>query len=215
MTEADRAEADESATDRLTARFPAADISAAQFEDFVTKLFESAAPLVENLRITPHEKIEAPDGTYDFDATIRYELGGMSFLVLVEAKHHRNSIKRELVQILHEKLQSTGAHKAVMVSTAPYQRGAVAFAKVHGIALATVTEGRFTYETRGRRPGQLAQEQPLSREEAAQRYGAPTFVAHSYAPGAEPGSTRVTLLSPDDPEYVAEELLDVPASRPR
>jgi hypothetical protein len=36
----------------------------------------------------------------DFDATVRYQLAGMSFLVVVEAKLHKNPIKRELVQIL-------------------------------------------------------------------------------------------------------------------
>lgn len=30
-----------------------------------------------------------------------------------------------------------------MIATAPYQRGALEYAKAHGIALATITEGRF------------------------------------------------------------------------
>ena len=49
----------------------------------------------------------------------------MEFLIVVEAKKHRYPIKRELVQVLHSKIQSVGAHKGVMVSTAPYQNGAL------------------------------------------------------------------------------------------
>jgi hypothetical protein len=35
----------------------------------------------------------------NFDATVRYELAGMAFLTLVEAKLHKNPIKRETVQV--------------------------------------------------------------------------------------------------------------------
>lgn len=76
----------------------------------------------------------------------------MAFLVLVEAKRHANPIKRELVQVLHDKRQSVGAQKAAMIATAPYQRGALDYAKTHGITLATVTEGRFIYATRSAYP---------------------------------------------------------------
>jgi len=46
-----------------------------------------------------HADVSYPH-TLDFDATVRYQLAGMSFLVVVEAKLHKNPIKRELVQIL-------------------------------------------------------------------------------------------------------------------
>jgi len=107
---------------------------------------------VSNLHISLHEKITGTDGTYDFDATVRYQFAELSFLVLVEAKLHKNPIKRELVQVLYQTVQSAGAHKGVMVSTAPHQTGAVRFAQVHGIALAAVTEGRFLYEARDALP---------------------------------------------------------------
>jgi hypothetical protein len=54
-------------------------------------------------------------------STVRYQFGGLSILVLVEAKLHKNPIKRKLVQVLYQKVQRAGAHKGVMVSTAPYQ----------------------------------------------------------------------------------------------
>ncbi len=191
-------------TARETAFFPAADITPAEFESYVVELFTAVAPFAEDFTVTLHDKIIGPDGVYDFDATVRFTLGGMQFLVLVEAKRHRYPIKRELVQVLHAKLQSVGAHKAVMFSTAPYQRGALEYAKKHGIALVTVTEGRFTYETRS-----LDASPVLDRQTAMDRFGLPTFVAHAYRSGSSPRSTRVTLLSEARPSYVAEELLGV------
>lgn len=115
--------------------------------------------------MTPHEVIVADDGTYDFDATVRFRFGEWDFLVLIEAKRHKNPIKRDLVQILHAKLQSVGAQKAAMISTAPYQAGAVEYAIKHGIALATITEGRFIYHTRSALPGPV-----LSRDEAREHF---------------------------------------------
>lgn len=187
---------------RMTAFYPAADITPAEFEQFVVDLlisldWETRNPPV----VTLHDKIQGPDGTYDFDATARITLGGMQFLVLAEAKLHTNPIKRELVQVLHDKLRSVGAQKAVMFSTAPYQSGAVRYAQAHGIALATITEGRFTYETRSRQPTPR-----LTREQASE-LDIPVFVAHAYLPGRQPGTTSVLRLSSQDPEYVARLLL--------
>ncbi|MFC1404798.1 MULTISPECIES: restriction endonuclease [Streptacidiphilus] len=190
---------------RPTSHYPPADITPAQFESFVADLLWSAQPDVDDLKVTLHESITGVDGTYDFDATIRYQLAGMDFLVLVEAKRHKNPIKRELVQVLREKILSVGAQKGVMISTAPYQSGALNFAKTHGIALVTVTEGRFTFESRG------ANQPPLmTREEAWEKFRVPTFVGHCYGPGASPNSTAVTLVSSKDTERVADLLLAFP-----
>ena len=79
-------------------------LTPAQFEELVVQLLGSAEPVVDNLAVTLHEKITGVDGIYDFDATVRYRFAGMSFLVLVEAKLHKNPIKRELVQVLHQKV---------------------------------------------------------------------------------------------------------------
>lgn len=188
---------------RPTAQYPPADLTPAEFEEFVTSLFDSLelSGAIANLRVETHEVIRGTDGTYDFDGTVRYELGGMDFLIVVEAKRHKNPIKRETVQVLHQKLQSVGAHKAVLVSTAPFQQGALDFALVHGIALVTVTEGRFTYKTRGAAPLPA-----LSRERAQER-GIPAFVGHVYSRGDRPGSVGVTIVSTEFPEYLAEHFL--------
>jgi hypothetical protein len=147
-------------------------------------------------------KTRAVKETFDLDATIRFRWAGMDFLVVGEAKRHTHPIKRELVQVLHSKVQSAGAHKGVLFSTAPFQRGALEFAKVHGIALIHVTEGRFTFETKAH--GSISSP---SREEAMNQFGLPVFVGHFYGPGGSPGSTAVTLISTERPDYVREVLL--------
>lgn len=192
-----------------TARYPPAHITPAEFEHFVIELLGSVRPLVDAFEVKLHDKVQGVDGLYDFDATVKFKLGGMQFLVLIEAKRHSNPIKRELVQVLHDKLRSVGAQKAAMIATAPFQRGALEYAKTNGIALATVTEARFTFETRS------AGEAPvMSRKEAAGRLDLPPFVGHAYLPGESPTSTSVTLLSTEYPDYVAEALLGVAVGDP-
>ena len=184
--------------------YPAADLTPREFEEWVANVFQSAASGTDNLRVEVHPRVDGQDGTYEFDATVRYELAGMEFLVVVEAKKHRHPIKRELVQVLYAKLQSVGAHKGVMVSTAPYQSGALDYAMAHGIPLVTVTEGRFTFITRAATPTA-----PPSREEA-RRLGIPDFVGHCYSPGDSPRSVSVTVVSPEEPQYIAQLLLAPP-----
>ncbi len=181
-------------------------MTAEEFEGFTYGLFQQTEPAVNDLTITLHESIAGVDGVYDFDATVRYRVGDMAFLIVVEAKRHTYPIKREVVQVLHTKAQSVGAHKAVLVSTASFQRGALKFALVHGIALVKVTEGRFTYEVRGELP------QPtLSREEASVHLGLPTFVAHCFSPPRGEGSYRCTLIS-GRPDLAAGLLLTTDAN---
>jgi Restriction endonuclease len=195
---------------RPTALYPRPEITPSEFEEFVAdQLLAAAAPQVSDLAVTVHEKVVGADGAYDFDATVRYRFAGMAFLVVVEAKLHRNPIKRELVQVLRQKIQSVGAHKGVMVSTSPYQTGAVEFAKAHGIALVTVTEGRFVFETRA-----MAPRLHSSAGEDGWSRGPYTFVAHYHGPDGQSGWTDVWLLSPDDEEYpchVADLLLGRPS----
>lgn len=173
-----------------------------EFEEFVVGLFRATVPLVNDLRVTLHETVRGIDGEYDFDGTIRYRLLGIDFLVLVEAKMHRSPIKREVIQTIHSKLESVGAHKAVVVSTSPFQRGALELARVHGVALVTVTEGRFTYEARSAGGGA-----ELSREQARELFQLETFVGHCYSAGSTGGSTQVTLMSPQHPEHIVTQLL--------
>jgi hypothetical protein len=136
----------------------------------------------------------------NFDATVRFRLFGMDFLIVVEAKHHIHPIKRELVQILHSKAVSVGAQKAVLVATAPLQQGAIGYAKTHGIALVLVTEGRFTFETKD------AGERPTLSREQADVFGIPPLVGECFGPTDTGSGVRITSVSPNRPDLVREAL---------
>jgi hypothetical protein len=196
---------------RPTAFYPGPETTPGEFEEFVaTQLLGAAASQVSDLIVAVREKVTGADGTYEFDATVRYQFAGMSFLVVVEAKLHKNPIKRELVQVLQQKAQSVGAHKGVMVSTSPYQLGAVVFARAHGIALATVTEGRFVFATRDALPSPRRQPEGTGGLSAE-----PSLVACYYGLGDRPGVLRLRPMCPGDEEYpgdVAKLLLGCPAS---
>jgi hypothetical protein len=181
-------------------QYPSAEMTAEEFEKFVVDEFHQTRPFVDDLIVKLHDVVQGTDGTYDFDATIRYRLAGLDFLVVVEAKRHSYPIKREVVQVLQAKVESVGAHKGVVVSTAPFQRGALNYAIAHGIALVKVTEGRFTFETGG-----VAPPPAPSRLEAA-KLGVPTFVGYCYGSGDQPGSVAVTLVT-EEAESAARLLL--------
>ncbi len=157
--------------------YPTANISASEFESWVTDLYRAVDGDVEDLRVTPHEVVRGTDGDYDLDATVRFRWGGLDFLVLVEAKCHRHPIKRELVASLHSKMQSTGAQKGVLLATSRFQRGAIEFAKVHGISLVEVTEGRFTILARS-----ADAPPPPTRAQALEEFGLPVFVGFTVEP---------------------------------
>lgn len=186
------------------ARYPPAEITPTEFEEFVAALLRAVGTGLVEYRVTSREVIQGVDGTFDFDATVGLRSLGMEFLVVVEAKRHAHPIKRELVQVLYAKAQSVAAQKAVLISTAPFQQGAIDFAKTHGMALVLVTEGRFTFETRAATP------QPTLSREQAQAYGIPTFVGACFGAGEAPGSVRITHIDPEDPATVQEALLDRP-----
>lgn len=94
------------------------------------------------------EELSANDGLYKIDVTARFEALGVEFLILIECKHHRYPIKREVVQILYDKIRATGAHKGILFATVGFQRGAIEYAKSHGIALVRIVEGKLTYEVK-------------------------------------------------------------------
>jgi len=112
----------------------------------VKQWFETSEPACQDFRATHREVLGGSDGEYEIDVVVRFSaLGGAEFTVLCECKKHNHPIKRELVQVLHSKLQSVGAHKAILVATSPFQSGAIEFAETHGIALVTVENGSVAY----------------------------------------------------------------------
>lgn len=177
------------------------DLSADGFERFVAAAFGSIGHRVAGLRVT-HQSVEhGVDGDYSIDVSVRFQFGGFDYVNLVEAKRHKNPIKRDVVQILDSKVRSVGAHKGIIFSTSPFQSGAIDFAGAHGIALVTVTEGRFTFSTRGAEPNAGL---TVGR---ARELGLPDLVAYAHDL-TDDGALRRRMLTGDD-SLGAEQLLGV------
>ncbi|MBS7807073.1 restriction endonuclease [Variovorax sp. PCZ-1] len=128
-------------------RFPAVStITPSQFELLVKKWLSSTGHTLDHFKTAHLDQIQGLDGEYTFDVTARFKaLGGADFLVIVECKKHKNPIKREVLQALHDKQQAVGAHKAMVVATSDFQSGAIEYASAHKIALVQIINGQAAY----------------------------------------------------------------------
>lgn len=124
------------------------DISPIEFELIVKKWVEDSEKKLISLKVEHNVKLEAHDGTYQIDVLAIFEAFGAEFKIIIECKKHKNAIPRSLVQILHDRVRSLGAHKGMLFTTTGFQSGAIKYAKEHGITLIRITEGSACYETR-------------------------------------------------------------------
>jgi restriction system protein len=123
--------------------WPTFDLSPAECKRPVADLVRTAGHDVLDWQVR-HLDPEGVDGTYVIDVAVRFQLLGADFVVLFECKRHTPPVKREHVRVLNDKWRSTGAHKGVVVSASGFQRDALDYAKVHGIAVRLV-DGAWTY----------------------------------------------------------------------
>ena len=127
-------------------------ISPIDFERQVKLWLRKAGDGLRDFRVTQRKMVEGRSGDYEIDVVAEFEvLGGASITALVECKYYRSSnpIKRDTVMVLHAKVLDVGAHKGILFSTSNFQKGAVQYAKAHGIGLVFVQAGdSFRYETK-------------------------------------------------------------------
>ncbi|RMN26853.1 Orf22 [Pseudomonas coronafaciens pv. zizaniae] len=129
------------------------EISSAEFERLVRDWIIKQGGQLTSLEVRHDVKVEAFDSTYQIDVLAKFQaFAGAEFIVLIECKKYRNAVERELVQVLHDKVRSVGAHKGMLFTTTGFQSGAIKYAKAHGIALVSIIEGAATYETRSAFP---------------------------------------------------------------
>jgi len=130
-------------------RYPPVSMTPDQFEQVVLGLLNDLAEDgVEHLRVEHQDPVAGPDGEFVMDGTVRYRLMGADFLVLMEAKLQKRPVGRQDVQVLRDKVRSVGAHKGILASSAGFQRGALRYARAHGIGLAQIADNALTYEVR-------------------------------------------------------------------
>jgi restriction system protein len=145
------------------------EISPSEFEKLVKGYFLEIGGRLKNFNATHNVKIKSFDGDYQIDVFAEFEALNTDIKVLVECKKHKTRIKREVVQILFDKLRATGSHKGIIFSTSGFQRGAEEYAKKHGIALITVIDGKLTVKTK-------SAEKPKVSEEYLRMFDVPKYV---------------------------------------
>ena len=112
-------------------------ISPLEFEQFCMETLKAYAvkEALHDFCIIHNQKIETYDSTYQIDIIAEYTALGCKNTVIIECKKYSRSIERAKVAELHDKLQSIGAQKEILISTSGFQSDAVKYAKTHGIAL--------------------------------------------------------------------------------
>jgi restriction system protein len=131
-------------------RYESVTLSPKEFENEVEKLLITIGKgKLSQFKTNKLEKLMGSDGEYEIDITVRFEALGGKFLVLVECKHHKSPIKRDVVQVLNDRLRAVGAQKGMIFATTRFQKGAIEYAKQHGIALVQVADGKTSYFTKG------------------------------------------------------------------
>ncbi|MDD4049030.1 MAG: restriction endonuclease, partial [Clostridia bacterium] len=117
------------------------DMSPQEFEKQCLQLLESIEDKSDKCTIEHNQIYRSDDGTYQLDGVITFESFDVIYKTIVECKRYKNPIKRSQIQILHDTIRSTGAHKGIFISTSSFQKGAMEYAKKHGIALMQVVDG--------------------------------------------------------------------------
>jgi len=119
-----------------------------EYELAVKSILDGAGLGLTDFKSTHLEKVDGVDGSYAIDVTARFSALGADFLVLVECKCEQRKIERQAVQILHDKVRSTGAQKGMLFSVSGFQDGAIEYADVHGIALVQLANGSSSWFTK-------------------------------------------------------------------
>lgn len=177
---------------------PLDELSPTEFETLVESWFEKVGDTLESFEVAHLETLPGADGEYAIDVTVRFRaFQGAQFLVLVECKKHKNPIKREVIQVLHDRLRSVGGHKGFVVATTSFQSGAVEYATKHGIALVQVVCGGVMYIRAS-----------ADKERMPHPPNIPRFVGCHFSPMSE-GCVVLEFIRGDDAS-VLESLLDLP-----
>jgi restriction system protein len=125
-------------------------LSPIEFERAVQQILDSAGVVLKDYKSEHLPSLSGFDGDYVIDVAVTFSALDADFLVIVECKHEKRRTERQDIQILHSKVQSLGAHKGMVFSTAGFQEGAIQYAELHGIALVQIAKGATTYFTRSK-----------------------------------------------------------------
>jgi restriction system protein len=142
-----------------------------EFELAVKAILDASGITLESYKSEHLQSVTGVDGEYVIDVTVRFSALGADFLVLVECKHEKRKTERQDVQVLHDKVQSVGAHKGMLFSTAGFQEGAIQYAVTHGIATVQLASGETTWFSRSLGPSTPPEEANIPRYVGWWRHG--------------------------------------------
>lgn len=117
------------------------EMTPSEFEIYCLELLTNISNNLNGCKIEHNQICITDDGQYQLDGVIEFECFGVRYKTIVECKKYLNKIKRSQIQILHDTIRSTGAHKGIFISTSSFQKGAMDYAKKHGIALLQIVDG--------------------------------------------------------------------------
>lgn len=135
-----------------------------EFEKYCCEILKGYAEKeqLKDFSITHNEKIKTHDGTYQIDVYAEFTALNSKFKVLCECKQYTSSVSREKVAVLHDKIESIGAHKGILLATSDFQSGAIQYAKAHGIALITVEDHTLKIHSFSNESGILDENDPFA-----------------------------------------------------
>ena len=124
-------------------------MSPTDFEKYSLYLLKQQTQGLENVKIEHNVIVEKSDGSYQIDGIVSFDVMGVRYTTIVECKRYKNTISREKLHIIYDKIRAIGAQKGILISTSGFQSGAIKYASEHGIALIQITEADTIFESRG------------------------------------------------------------------
>lgn len=154
------------------------ELTPTEFEKYCLEILKGYAEeeKLKDFSITHNRIVSVTDGDYQIDIYAEFTAMRSNFKVLCECKQYKGAVSREKVTTLHQKLQSIGAQKGVLLSTGKFQSGAIKFAKEHGIALIHVEDYHFEYLSHSSGEPELDDDDPFLYAEQHM----PPYVAINY-----------------------------------
>ena len=135
-------------------------MSPTDFEQFSLNVLHQQLKGLENVEFEHNVVVKRPDGSYQIDGIIHFDVMGVRYTTLVECKHHSAPISRDKVEVLYNRIHAMGAHKGILISTSNFQRGTIQYATEHGIALIQIADAEPNIEVRGHDAYRIIQNRP-------------------------------------------------------
>ena len=91
------------------------------FEKFCLHILENKTKGLNNVKICHNKIMKVYDGKYQLDGYIEFDAMGVTYKTIVECKHYKAPISREIVQKVYDNLRAIGAQKGIVISTSNFQ----------------------------------------------------------------------------------------------